>query len=162
MTITSHCFHRERICLNLQRSGPTFKLKHGDCPVLMHVRTRMQRFSAAMVQCPLWVISGHLQRKKGCLLYPQKRTFGGAEVMSLLRARSGLQMSEEAVSTWLNSKTKGRLSWRPRSTDKNPNSLSQGILDHRCRQVLISYRLHFSNVHYICRSFPSRRIHCCL
>src|SRR5262249_11425923 len=24
--------------------------------------------------CPLWVISGHMQRKKACPLYPRKRT----------------------------------------------------------------------------------------
>ena len=29
-------------------------------------------------QCPLWVISGHLQCKKECPLYPRKRTFAAA------------------------------------------------------------------------------------
>ena len=30
--------------------------------------------SGGATQCPLWVISGHLQCKKACPLYPQKRT----------------------------------------------------------------------------------------
>ena len=30
--------------------------------------------SITATQCPLWVISGHLQCKTSCLLYPQKRT----------------------------------------------------------------------------------------
>ncbi|MGC1094379.1 MAG: hypothetical protein WA905_16750, partial [Pseudolabrys sp.] len=64
-----------------------------------------------------------------------------------LSARSGPQMSEEAVSTWLNSKTKGRLNWRPQSTGKNQNSLLHVILDHRRRHVLISPHLDFGNVH---------------
>ncbi len=34
--------------------------------------------------CPLWVISGHLRCKKACPLYPQKRTFGSAKLMSAL------------------------------------------------------------------------------
>ena len=37
-------------------------------------------------QCPLWVISGHLQRKKPCPLYPRKRTFRHSAV----RARTEL------------------------------------------------------------------------
>src|SRR5262249_49884423 len=33
-------------------------------------------------QCPLWVISGHFALQSACLLYPRKRTFGAAIVMS--------------------------------------------------------------------------------
>jgi hypothetical protein len=39
-------------------------------------------------QCPLWVISGHLRRKKSYPLYPRKRTFR-ARVQCLLSANSG-------------------------------------------------------------------------
>jgi hypothetical protein len=35
-------------------------------------------------QCPLWVKSGHCAVSGRCPLYPQKRTFGGAFVMSAL------------------------------------------------------------------------------
>ena len=39
-------------------------------------------------RCPLWVISGHLQCKMACPLYPQKRT-SGARSECLLGANSG-------------------------------------------------------------------------
>ena len=37
------------------------------------------------LDCPLWVISRHLQRKKTCPLYPRKRTLKRVSRMSALR-----------------------------------------------------------------------------
>src|SRR5262249_4336929 len=37
-----------------------------------------------MAGCPLWVISGHMQCKKVCPLYPRKRTFAAHQPMSAM------------------------------------------------------------------------------
>ncbi|MGC1958686.1 MAG: hypothetical protein WA683_13730, partial [Pseudolabrys sp.] len=49
------------------------------CRLAAHGRRRgmpMKRSEHSAVQSTLWVISGHLRRKKACPLYPQKRTLG--------------------------------------------------------------------------------------
>ena len=36
----------------------------------------------ARPKCPLWVISGHVQRKKACPLYPRKRTPAWVQILT--------------------------------------------------------------------------------
>ena len=63
----------------LDRAGAPKLLRWQPCRLAAHGRHRgmpMKRseHSAVQSKCQLWVISGHLQCKKACSLYPQKRT----------------------------------------------------------------------------------------
>ena len=56
--------------MNSRRLIVAPEFETGNCN---NPRARLGRGQANGKECPLWVISGHMQRNKACLLYPQQR-----------------------------------------------------------------------------------------
>ena len=66
------------------------------CPPLRATSHAMLKASTLRPQCPLWVKSRHVQRKRSCPLYPQKRT--SVQLISIL----GQLSDQEALAHRLN------------------------------------------------------------
>src|SRR5262249_47719431 len=54
-----------------------------DCP-RVSVKIELDHGPINAASCPLWVISGHMQCKRACPLYPRKRTCAAQKRMSAL------------------------------------------------------------------------------
>ena len=72
--------------VNHASQTPHIALQQCHCALQHSVKSSARIFGG---ECPLWVISGHSAHSVRCPLYPQKRTWISAAVMSALCQKMG-------------------------------------------------------------------------